>query len=191
MKKRIVILMTLLLLVFAGCSSKKDPVVQTVSGIVSDATMNTLQIETAEGNLYNFSIQDVEIVAGENGLLIGAEVEVSYYGELEASVMNEAVKIVVTKDPEPESGSDDIVELVGMISAKDDDTISVELDDGLVFRFVTTDVAIEGAEELLIGAEVKVYYSGLLNSRQEIQDVEIQKIEVLEDHGIMPLGDDN
>lgn len=190
MKKKIVVLLGVLFLVLVGCSTKSDEgsVEHTVTGIVADGTsMNILQIETEEGKLLTFATTDAEIDAGSEGILIGATVEVTYLGTLEEGTTATATKVVVTKNADTSTGEDDLVELTAIIVGKTDTTITVEMTDGITFTFVTEDVPVEGADELLIGDEVMIYYVGVLNSRQEIQSVEISKIEVIEPSGIQPL----
>ena len=54
----------------------------TLQGIVSDASANTLTVETEDGTVYLFSIAGAEIDAGADGLLLGSTVAVTYLGTL-------------------------------------------------------------------------------------------------------------
>ncbi len=68
--------------------------VHTLSGSVEDASMNTLDIMGEDGKVYSFSLQGVSIDTGENGILVGDPVVVTYEGELDENKDMQDVKIV-------------------------------------------------------------------------------------------------
>ena len=68
--------------------------VHTLSGSVEDASMNTLDIKGEDGKVYSFSLQGVSIDTGENGILVGDPVVVTYEGELDENKDMQDVKIV-------------------------------------------------------------------------------------------------
>lgn len=70
-----------------------------IAGNVNDATMNTLQIMTADGHMFTFSTMDVAMEAPAEGITVGDDATVYYTGTLDESKATQDVtvtKIVVT-----------------------------------------------------------------------------------------------
>ncbi len=58
-------------------------VLGTLYGTVSDATMNTISVTAStDGQVYIFPTEDADVVVGEDGILVGDEIEVAYKGRL-------------------------------------------------------------------------------------------------------------
>lgn len=55
--------------------------VQTLQGTLTDATMNTLTVQAVDGSSYTFGTEGVELATGEDGLLIGEAVTITYRGD--------------------------------------------------------------------------------------------------------------
>lgn len=78
-----------------GCGNKENKNVETtgaieetndireIVGTVKDATMNSITITDNDGNEYCFRTEDVEINAGEDGVLIGSSASITYRGILD------------------------------------------------------------------------------------------------------------
>ncbi len=89
MKKQIIWVVLGIFLLLTGCSGPAEtpadasptPTTHDITGKVIDAAMHTLTLETAEGT-YLFSLQGATVDAGEQGLLIGDSVQVTYIGDL-------------------------------------------------------------------------------------------------------------
>lgn len=81
------------ILLFASCAEKGP---QTVSGIICDASMNTLSIATEVGDTLSFSTTDAERVTID-GILLGDLAQVTYSGDLKkGNDITIASKVVVT-----------------------------------------------------------------------------------------------
>lgn len=65
---------------------------QAVTGTVTDATMNTIEIETADGNIFRFSTEEVP-VEGKDGIVVGYTATVYYIGILDTSVDTQDVTV--------------------------------------------------------------------------------------------------
>lgn len=78
--KQIRILITAVL-ALCGMAACGDTAPKTFTGIITDASMNTVTVENAEGT-FTFSTMDAD-KSEANGLLLGAPVTVNYNGELE------------------------------------------------------------------------------------------------------------
>lgn len=83
-------LIALTAICFAACNSNKE---QSVTGIILDGSMNTLQIRTATGDTLEFSTMNADRTAA-NGILIGDTATVSYMNKLNPQ-LTDATKIVV------------------------------------------------------------------------------------------------
>ena len=66
---------------------------QQLTGIIQDATMNTLAIQTPDGTIYSFDTDGVSISAGSTGLEIGNPVTLLYQGKLDESAATQSVTI--------------------------------------------------------------------------------------------------
>lgn len=78
MKRMKIMAAALALCALAACG---DNTPRTFTGTITDATMNTVTVENAEGT-YTFSTLDAD-KSEANGLLLGAPVTVNYSGKLE------------------------------------------------------------------------------------------------------------
>lgn len=58
---------------------------KSIEGIVKDALMHTIVVETEDGKTYEFDTSRADIVAGSNGILLGEAVTVYFFGELDPS----------------------------------------------------------------------------------------------------------
>lgn len=77
-----------------GVSGSLSVEQQLLEGRVYDATMNTLGVENAQGEVYYFSIQGVPLTAGSTGLCLGNPVTVYYQGQLDPSLEVQAVTLL-------------------------------------------------------------------------------------------------
>ena len=78
MKRMKIMVAAIALCGLAACS---DPTTTRVPGTITDASMNTVTVENAEGT-FTFSTMDAD-KSEANGLLLGAPVTVNYSGKLE------------------------------------------------------------------------------------------------------------
>lgn len=80
----------------ASDSAQED----SIAGNVNDATMNTMEIETADGYIFRFSTMDVPIEAPADGVIIGDDAEVFFEGTLDENKDTQdvtVIRIVVTR----------------------------------------------------------------------------------------------
>lgn len=94
MKKAMTTLLCFALILSLGACTKNDTVpvtepdepaaekVSTVTGVIQDATMNTVIIQTEDGRTLSFSTMDAD-KTNADGLLIGDTVVISYTGEID------------------------------------------------------------------------------------------------------------
>ncbi len=76
-------------LLMAACASND---VKTLTGVIEDASMNTVTVKAEGAEPVTFSTVDADKTEA-NGLLLGSSITVSYKGELVDGV--QAVKVVV------------------------------------------------------------------------------------------------
>lgn len=204
-KKNLILFIVLALLMslgLAGCKKKTDetakvpvpeitdshevseesdiPVLrETITGLVADGTsMHILQLETADGKLYLFATEGVEVVAGDEGLLIGEEVKVTYTGTLKEDTTNTATKIVMLAYLDVDETLD-AKHLEGYIIDITGNTIIVDMTDGHEFTFIVNENRLAGENALKVSDAIRVYYTGEYtpdSSRHEIQIVDIEVI---------------
>lgn len=65
----------------SSSAEDKDETVNTVTGTITDATMNEITIETADGTTYTFA-KDEAIDVEDGSEIVGGVVEISYTGEI-------------------------------------------------------------------------------------------------------------
>lgn len=194
MKKTLTMVLTLaLVLALAACGggASSGEAEAFVSGTVADASMNTLLLQTEDGNEYLFGTEDVP-VQGE-GILLGAAVTVYYTGTLQAgSTSMQAVQvksISVTAVPEslpavaapgPESP------ISGTIVDASMHVISVQAQDGNIYIFALTDDTIINSQNgILLGDEAAVYFEGEINMEAlgDVQPVSVGTVDITSSAG--------
>lgn len=74
-----------------------NDVTNTVSGKITDATMNSVTISAADGNQYTFMTDGAEVGGAAEGLEIGKDITISYIGELDATIGDAVQQVGVTK----------------------------------------------------------------------------------------------
>lgn len=98
MKSSIIIsaLSTFIICGFIACGGKtsKQTIDNPVSGIILDATMNTVMIEANNGDTLRFSTMDAD-KSEAHGLLIGDSIQVFYTGKPDSKTSVSATKIIV------------------------------------------------------------------------------------------------
>lgn len=70
-----------------------DEKIETISGTVSDGSMNTLTLITDDGKTYSFLTEGVDIHATQAGILIGDPVTVTYIGTLDDTASEQTVAV--------------------------------------------------------------------------------------------------
>ena len=175
MKMRILAAVALFLL--CGCSSKQQPVLSAgqepsssavqaeageenmVQGILVDATMNTVRIQTDGGAQLAFGTEGAEKEI-KDGLILGNLVTIAYSGSIEGSDTSGAA--VLKLADETENGEAGVEELTVSGSVKDASMNTLEVEaDGETRRFTTLYADKSGlADGLKIGAQVSVRYYG-------------------------------
>lgn len=164
----------------ASSASEAEPIAEpqesSVEGIITDAAMNTLTIETDLGTHYSFTTTDVA-VEGDGGIVLGSTAVVHYQGQLDETALMQQVevtRIVVTHQGEG------VVE--GVVSDASMNTLLVTTRDNVSYLFGTQDVDIEvGKYGLIVGDTVQVYYAGALDKsagKSAAQNVEVEKVVV-------------
>lgn len=79
--------------------------VQTLQGTLTDATMNTLTVQAVDGSSYTFGTEGVELATGEDGLLIGEAVTITYRGDLDSKQAEQTVELLsITVEGSPDEG---------------------------------------------------------------------------------------
>lgn len=81
---------------------------KSIEGIIKDALMHTIVIETADGKTYEFNTGQANIKAGSDGILLGEPVTVYFLGELDSSrtVQNVEVRSIVVNNMESQTVSE-------------------------------------------------------------------------------------
>lgn len=164
--------------------TKEGEVVESskIEGIVVDATMNTIVIETAEGKQYYFATEGASIDAGTNGIIIGDTVEITFKGQLDDSQESQTVEvesIKVIKMAEDQYIDGEVVEVT-------EEMVKIKIENGTQLSFF-----LEGAEMfigdagLVEGDLVRIYYEGMLNERIEMQSVQVKSIQI----AVVPLAE--
>lgn len=84
MKKRLMMVLLAAVVVMAVCACS-GPSEEKLQGTVVDATMNTLTIQTDDGQEYTFATEDADTSGLADGLTIGNKVLVTYTGEIKGT----------------------------------------------------------------------------------------------------------
>lgn len=114
--------------------------VTTVDGIVVDATMNTLTIQSPETGVVSFDTSSVNENDLADGLLIGNAVSVSYEGDLDGAIVTE----LADSKKEPKLNQEQLqfaAEIMAAVNAKNlnqltslcSSPVYVDLDGGMTF----------------------------------------------------------
>ncbi len=137
-----------------------DPV---MTGIVEDATMNTLVVQDeADGLNYYFSTAIAQMVAGESGLTVGDEVMVTYIGDLgDEEYPGLAVKVVTSEMYDSDEAK--VNTLTGVVCAIGENGVDLETEDGNIFNFVDRGADFSMASE---GDTLTVIYEGSLSEHE-------------------------
>ena len=91
----------------------------TLTGTVTDGTMDTLSVEAEDGTAYTFDKADAEVEGGETGILIGGTVTVYYTGTLDPAAEMQPVTVekITVDAPPPEAADPDPAEQASAILA--------------------------------------------------------------------------
>lgn len=129
-----------------------------MEGVIVDAAMNTLTIETAQGTHYTFGTEDAA-VEGDGGIVLGSTAVVHYQGTLDETMLLQQVevtRVVVTRQGEG------VVE--GVVCDDSMNSLEITTRDNIEYLFSTVDADIQvGKYGLIIGDTVQVYFTGTLN----------------------------
>lgn len=156
---------------------------QSVVGVVTDATMNTLTIELANGATYTFSTGDAEMDTGADGLLVGDTVTVYYQGELAVDQQVQTVtvtRVEVTAQPVSSQETQATSTIEGTVIDASMNTMTIATAAGEEYTFSTMDAEIDpGTNGIVIGAPVTVTYAGtLVDGEEGEQPVTVVKVVV-------------
>ncbi len=144
-----------------------DPI---LSGVVADATMNTIAVEAESGNTYHFSTAIAQRVTGETGIVIGENVDITYYGELPAGEEEGLALRVITEEASGDAEAT-YKTLTGSLVSLDEETLVLEAEDGTQFSFAADGAA--DPEEYGAGEQIIVTYSGsLTNGNAALEEVD-------------------
>ncbi len=69
-------------------SSSEISILHTVSGVIADASMNTLTIQAEDGNTYTFLTESAEKKTGKTGILIGNTASVTFSDDFSEETQN-------------------------------------------------------------------------------------------------------
>lgn len=153
------------ILTSAAIEGDWDPVIE---GAVKDAAMNSVVIETASGKTYTFSTVIAQQVTGDQGIVIGGNVEITYLGSADDGI---ALRVIT----EEGSGDADATYnvMLGTLVSCSDSAVTIEAADGRQFTF-----ALDGSmdmEEFETGDELEITYEGsLTNQNAAATDVDYQ-----------------
>ncbi len=64
-----------------------------IGGNLNDATMNEIELMTADGHTFRFNIEGVTVEAGSVGLVLGESITVYYIGTLDESLPVQTVEV--------------------------------------------------------------------------------------------------
>ena len=115
-------------------TGERDTSITTIRGVIIDASMNTVTIQTQDGKTLSFHQSEDESADGEfdtgalkSGMELGKGVELSYQGKVEGTDTS-GVRKIVMKDAEPVCKNAQALEKAGEIilalEDKDYDTLS-------------------------------------------------------------------
>ena len=137
-----------------------DPV---MIGVVEDATMNTIAItDEVDGQTYYFSTAIAQMVTGENGLVVGDEVRLTYLGDVgDEEYPGLAVKVVTSDMYDSEEAS--VNTLTGTVCAVSEGRVDLETADGNIFNFVDQGADFSMASE---GDTLTIIYEGSLSEHE-------------------------
>ena len=128
-------------------SSSAENLEETVGGVISDASMNSITLNTNEGETLQFGTEDADkSLCG--GLEIGTAVWVAYTGDLEAGAT--AVKMIQTEE---QSVSGTVGDGTSM------NVLEIALKDGASESFPLMGVDVSGISGLTVGNPVRVFYA--------------------------------
>lgn len=155
------------ILTSAQLEGDQDPI---LSGVVADASMNTIAVEAESGNTYHFSTAIAQMVTGDGGIVIGENVDVTYLGELPAGEEEGLALRVITEEASGDAEAT-YKTLTGSLVSLDEETLVLETDDGRQFTFAAAGVA--DPEDYAEGAAITVTYHGsLTNENAELEEIE-------------------
>lgn len=158
------------ILTSAALEGEMDPI---LSGTVEDAAMNTIAIKAESGKTYRFSTAAAQMVTGEQGIVIGENVDVTYLGSLPGESEEGLALRVITEEA---SGSAEATfrTLTGSLQSLDEETLVLETDDGSIFSFAAEGMA--DPEEYETGDRIAVTYHGSLTGENAVLE-EIEEAE--------------
>ena len=154
-----------------------------VSGMVKDATMSTVTIETPEGRMLFFPTESADISQAA-GMIIGDTVEIYYNGEIKDGNSSEAqvTKVIKTKDapplPAPTLEIEAANTLEGVITDATNNTIAIQIAGEQILNFVTLDAEKVSLNGYALGDMVKVSYIGEING-EDTTAAQVVKIEII------------
>ena len=181
------VLTVLLVFSLAGCSSgaatpSPSAAEITVTGVVTDAAMNTLTVKMADGAELSFSTMDATVDM-KDGLLLGDTVAITYTGDIKDGDTSGASVTLVrdgadnSKNPlrlaaASESAAPDApVEgepaqeqsITGTVQAIGMSAVTIKTDDGTELSFLMDGVEITVSEGPLEGDRLTLVYTGTIN----------------------------
>ncbi len=144
------------------------PKVGRFTGIVVDATNNTVTLQLASGNeAHTFLIDDTTTIDGS--LTEGDEAEIVYYGDIEQTPLAVSIKVNNEK-PAPE-----VLELSGTVSDVSSTALTVNIGSDHSYTFaITNSTVISGAaKSVKKGYKVTVGYTGELSGQPVASEIKI------------------
>lgn len=94
MKKLVYAMLVVMVMGLIACGDATEQNEQSVTGMITNVTENTLMLQSDSGQVYSFSTMDV-VMEDINGLLLSDKVQIFYKGELAENA--EPQQVTVTK----------------------------------------------------------------------------------------------
>lgn len=173
-----------------GPPQNPNPSVDYIAGTVSDATMNSLEIETIYGEKYRFDIDGVPMETAPSGLVLGETVAVYYTGAL-VKGSGDVQPVTVTKlsvvGGAPSQGTNvvastpegEVKVIEGTIDVVDAGTFMMSDATGVEYLFSIEGAVIQaGSAGLQVGDYVSVYYIGTVAGSPDVQPVTVTQVVV-------------
>ncbi len=133
-----------------------------VTGIIEEATMNTITIQVYDGKSLTFSTANADKSKCQ-GLTIGSRADVFYTGTiLETDTLDVAVTAIQQPYGDAKVSPCTPVRVSGVIQDGTMNTITIQVYDGKTLTFSTANADKSKCEGLIIGSNIDVFYTGTI-----------------------------
>lgn len=132
-----------------------------VSGVVEDATTNTITLKLEDGKSYTFNRTNAYIVA-KDGILVDKKATVTFIGDVEdTDPAPLAVKVVMEDSYDSTDAA--LNAFVGAVASIEENAVVLESADGDFYTFKSDSVDFSSCK---VGDTVKVFYEGTVTAKE-------------------------